>query len=200
MPIGAYTLMDGTGKHVGTEEFRSSSGPFGWRYVATIRTSEPDPHVETVDLTADHRHRPVRLHIDSGSHRLLLSPQADRLDGTLDGDPIELPWDDRMHLDYLSPCFNALTAAALEDSAEIRVVYLEPVSLEPREERQRYDRLGPNDVATPVGTFGADAWRYTALGSGWSRTLWVSDLLVVSYEGLFELTAYEPGRTGPRPR
>jgi hypothetical protein len=199
VPIGTYTVMDGTGTPVGIEEFRASSGPFGWRYVATIRTNDPEPHVESVDLTADRRHRPVRLHIDSGSHRLLLSPQRDRLVGTLDGGSVEIPWDEGMHLDYLSPCFNALTAAALGDTADIEVVYLRPITLEPSLERQRYESLGRGEVRTPVGTFHSDAWRYTMLATGWSRTIRVTDLLVVSYEGLFELTAYDPGRTGPRP-
>lgn len=36
--------------------------------------------------------------------------------------------------------------------------------------------------------------------TGWTRSLWVAGDLVVSYEGLFELAAYEPGQSGPFPR
>lgn len=190
--------MDGAGTPVGTEEFRASAGPFGWRYVASIRTSEPEPHAATVDLTADDRHRPVRLLLGSGAHSLLLAPEGDRLAGLRDGRPVETPWEE--HVDFPSPCFNAVTAARLAAARELRVVFVEPLTLELRCERQRYELLGPAEVDTPVGRFAAQAWRYTALSTGWSRTLWVAGLLVVAYEGLYELAAYEPGRTGPTPR
>lgn len=198
MPVGTYTVMDGAGTPVGTEEFRASAGPFGWRYVSTIRTDEPEPHVVTVDLTADDRHRPVRVGIDTGAHSLMLAPEGGRLAGLRDGVPVETTWDE--HVDFLSPCFNAVTAARLDATRELRVVYVEPLTLELRCERQRYELLGLEEVRTPVGRFAARGWRYTALSTGWSRTLWVAGLLVVAYEGLYELAAYEPGRTGPEPR
>jgi len=44
----------------------------------------------------------------------------------------------------------------------------------------------------------ADATRRFA--RGWTRSLWIAGDLVVSYEGLFELAAYEPGQSGPFPR
>lgn len=197
MPIGTYTLLDGAGAAVGTEEFRSSTGPFGWRYVSSIRTTDPEPHTATVDLTSDDRHRPVRIHLTAGPHSLMLTPEGDVLTGTRDGEPTEHPWEG--HVDFLSPCCNAVTAARLEGATELRVAYVEPLTLELRTETQRYERLGNEEVATPVGRFRAECWRYTALSSGWSRRLWVAGLVVVAYEDLYELAAYEPGRTGPAP-
>jgi len=79
-------------------------------------------------------------------------------------------------------------------------MYLEPVTCLPRRDRQRYELLGEEEIATPVGRFSARRWRYTALRTGWTRSLWVAGDLVVSYEGLFELAAYEPGQSGPFPR
>jgi hypothetical protein len=197
MPMGTYTVLDGAGAPVGTEEFRASQGPFGWRYVSTIRTRDPHPHTATVDLTADEGHRPVRIHLTAGPHSLMLAPEGDVLVGTRDGDPVEHPWEG--HVDFLSPCCNAVTAARLEDTTVLRAAYVEPVTLELRTEAQRYELLGSQEVSTPVGRFPAECWRYTSLSSGWSRRLWVAGLVVVAYEDLYELTAYEPGRTGPAP-
>jgi hypothetical protein len=104
-----------------------------------------------------------------------------------------------MHFDYLSPAFNAVTAMRLSGTAEIKVVCLEAATLEPRLEHQRYEDLGTEAVTTPAGTFIARRWCFTALGSGWTRDLWVAGEIVVRYEGLFELEWYEAGASGPRP-
>lgn len=199
MPTGVYTVMDGDGNAVGTEEFRCAPGPAGWRYFSTIETSVPQPHRETVDLVVDNGWLPVRLRIDTGSHRIDLAAEPGRLAGTLDDEPLEVPWDRPLDLDYLSPAFNAVTARRLGRTADIEVVFLQPVTCVPRRESQRYQLLGEGEVPTPVGRFAARRWRYTALSTGWSRELWVAADLVVAYEGLFELTAYDPGPRGPFP-
>lgn len=199
MGVGRYTVMDGDGNPVGTEEFRCAPGPRGWRYFSDVQTTVPEPHHEVVDLSVDEAWRPVRTRIATGSHEILLSAGVDRLVGFLDGRAIETPWGSAHHLDYLSPAYNAVTANRLLGTEEIDVVYLDPVTCEARIVRQRYERLGDEEVATPVGRFAAVRWRYTALSSGWSRDLWVSADVVVRYEGLFELAWYEPGASGPTP-
>ena len=191
--------MDGEGHPVGTEEFRCAPGPAGWRYVAQITTAEPEPHDEVVDLVADAGWRPIRSRIETSSHRLLLEAEPERLRGDLDGAPLSLAWGPERHLDYLSPAYNAVTARRLDGTTEIDVVFLEPVTCVPRDERQLYELRGGEEVATPVGRFSATRWRYTALSTGWSRDLWVAGDVVVRYEGLFELDAYEAGASGPRP-
>lgn len=200
MPVGTYRVMDGTGEAVGTEEFRAAAAPAGWRYFSSIQTEVPDPHREVVDLTVDRAWQPLRLRIHTGAHELLVAARdGGGMTGIRDGRPIELEAGEQTHLDYLSPCFNAVTAARLTGTAEIDVVYLEAVTCEPVQERQRYELEGEDEVETPVGRFRAARWRYTALRTGWSRPLWVTDGIVVAYEGLFELVAYEPGQTGPFP-
>lgn len=199
MPVGTYRVMDGEGRAVGTEDFRTGRAPAGWRYFSTIRTEVPQPHTETVDVVVDDVGSIVRTHIATGTADLLLAPAGDVLGGSRNGEPVELRWGPDRHLDYLSPVFNAVSAARLEGTAEIDVLYLDPVTCEPRDVRQRYESLGRERVDTPVGTFDAGAWRYTALPSGWSRTLWVAGHIVVAYETLFELDEYEPGQTGPFP-
>ena len=199
MPTGRYIVMDGDGNPVGTEDFRCAPGPAGWRYFAEIQTDDPEPHHETVDLAVDAAWRPVRTRIDSGSHEILLMAEGDRLAGFRDGRPVETPWGPEMHLDYLSPAYNAVTANRLLATAEIEVVYLAAVTCEPRVERQRYELLGTEEVATPAGRFAATRWRYTSLSSEWSRDLWVASDVVVGFEGLFELQRYEPGASGPLP-
>ena len=67
----------------------------------------------------------------------------------------------------------------------------------PRMERQRYELLGEDEVATPVGRFAARRWRYTALSTGWTRDLWVARDVVVAYYGLYALEWYEAGASGP---
>jgi len=199
MPSGRYVVMDGDGSRVGTEEFRCAPGPAGWRYFSEIQTSVPDRHDEIVDLVVDAEWRPLRVRIATGSHEIELTASDRSLTGRLDGEPAVVPWVPQMHIDYLCPAFNAVTANRLDASAEIDVVYLAPVTCDPLVRRQRYELIGDEEVATPVGRFRARRWRYTVLGSGWTADLWVAADLVVAYEGLFELESYEPGASGPSP-
>jgi hypothetical protein len=199
MPTGRYTVLDGPDRAVGIEAFRCAPGPAGRRYVSEIETSEPTPHREVVDLVVDGEWRPVRLRIETGSHSLLLAGQEGRLTGERDGAPEDIPFGPDVELDYLSPCFNAVTANRLRRTAEFPVVYLEPVTCEPVLERQRYELEGPEVVTTPVGRFEATRWRYTSMRSGWSRRLWLAGEMVVRFEGLYELAEYEPGPRGPFP-
>jgi hypothetical protein len=199
MPVGRYTVMDGAGRPVGTEEFRCAPGPAGWRYVATISMSVPDPHREIVDMVVDASWRPVRLRIDTGGHHLLVSPEGDRLTGVRDGEPVDVPFGPDVELDYLSPCCNVVTATRLGATAEFDVVYLEPVTCEPVLERQRYERGDEEAVDTPVGRFRATRWQYTSLRTGYSAPFWLAGDVVARYEGLFELEEYDPGRSGPFP-
>ena len=198
LPSGRYVVMDGAGNPVGTEDFRCAPGPAGWRYVADIQTRVPEPHREHIDLVVDAAWRPVRCRIETGEHRILLE-RRDGWSGQRDGGPVALPRVDLPDLDYLSPCFNAATANRLGATAEVEVLFLSPVTLEPRVEPQRYEPLGEEEVETPVGAFRAVRWRYTALRTGFTRDLWVAGELVVRYADLFELVAYDPGATGPVP-
>lgn len=199
MPSGRYTVMDGNRRPVGTEEFRCAPGPAGWRYFATIETSVPDPHSEIVDLVVDSGWRLVRLRIETGSHDLEVAPEGERLLGTRDEGALELEWGPEIEIDYLSPCFNAVTANRLGGSAEIDVVFLEPVTLEPVSVRQRYELEGDETIETPVGRFEAKRWQYTALDTGFTRPFWLAGDTVVAYEGVFELAEYVPGSHGPVP-
>jgi hypothetical protein len=199
MPVGRYVVMD-EGHPVGTEEFRCAAGPAGWRYFSQVETVLPEPHREVVDLVVDAGWRPVRLRIETGAHALLVAPEGDRLVGRRDGEAVDLPFGPQVDLDYLSPCFNAVTANRLGGTAELEVVYLEPYTCEPVMERQRYERVGEEEVATPVGTFAAVRWQYTALRTGWTAPLWVAGDVVVAFERIFTLEELEPGPGGPFPR
>jgi hypothetical protein len=171
----------------------------GWRYVSEIERDEPSMHRETVDVVVDASWRIIRARIETGSHAILLEPGNGVLSGLLDGRTVEVPWGPEMHLDYLTPAMNAITAQRLGGTSEIDVVYLEPVTLEPTRTRQRYELLRREIVDTPAGRFLAVRWRYTALDSGWTSELWVADDVVVRYDRAFEMIAYEPGATGPIP-
>ena len=199
MPSGRYSVWGRGGDVVGTEDFRCASGPAGWRYVSEIERSEPTRHRETVDVVVDAAWRIVRTRIETGSHEIVLEPADGVLAGVRDGERIEIGWGDDRHLDYLSPSFNAITAQRLDGTAEIDVVYLEPVTLVPTTMRQRYELQRREVVDTPAGRFEAARWRYTALPSGWTSELWVADDVVVRYDRAFELISYEPGATGPIP-
>lgn len=198
MPAGIYTVMDGKGNPVGAEEFRCAPGPAGWRYFASIQTSVPEPHRETVDLVVDDRWLPVRLRIDTGSHSVDLAAEEGRLFGTRDGETLEIGWDGRLDIDYFSPSFNGVTANRLGRTEEIRVVYLDPVTCLPHVVQQRYELMGEEAVGTPVGRFTATR-QYTGLDTGWTGVLWVAGDIVVSFENVFELAAYDPGPRGPFP-
>jgi Putative glycolipid-binding len=199
MPAGRYSVWGSDGNVVGTEDFRCAPGPMGWRYVSEIEREEPTVHRETVDVVVDAAWNIVRARIETGSHAILLEPRDGQLAGLLDGRPIELPWGAETHLDYLTPAMNAITVQRLEGTAEIDVVYLEPVTLAPIRMRQRYELLKREQVDTPAGRFLAARWRYTAIESGWTSELWVADEVVVRYDRAFELISYEPGATGPFP-
>ncbi len=199
MPIGRYTVMDGDGNPVGTEEFRSAPGPAGWRYFSDVQTAVPTPHHEIVDLVADASWRPVRTRIDTSSHEILLIAEGGRLSGFRDGEAIEVPWGPDVELDYASPAYNVVTANRLGGTAEFDVVFLEPVTCEPVAQRQRYELLGFEELATPAGRFAATRWRFTALGTGWSRDIWFAGDVLLRYEDLYDLEWYEPGASGVVP-
>lgn len=195
MPTGRYAVLDDGHAPAGTESFRCAPGPMGWRYFSEIETD----HREVVDVAVDAHWRIARVRIDTGAHDLLLEPSGDVLRGYRDGREIEVGYGPDVHLDYYTPATNLVTTRRLGgESAEIEVVYLAPVTLEPSRVRQRYERLGSEDVPTPAGRFAAVRWRFTALDSGWTGDLWVAGDTVVHYEGLFELTGYEPGASGAR--
>ena len=199
MPSGRYAVRGGGGDVVGTEDFRCAAGPVGWRYFSEIHRDEPTPHGEIVDVVVDDAWRIVRARVETGEHSIVLEPRDGSLIGTLDGEEIQIAWGPDMHLDYLTPAMNAITATRLDASAEIDVVYLEPVSLEPTLVRQRYEPLGTDLVATAVGRFESERWRYTAIETGCTSELWVAGNVVVRYDRAFELISYEPGATGPEP-
>jgi hypothetical protein len=198
MPAGRYAVLGDDGARVGTEEFRCASGPMGWRYFSDIQTSDPIPHAETFDLVVDTAWRPVRIRISTGDHHVMLEPHGGSLKGGRDGITFELPWEPDRHLDYLTPATNLITTRRLTDTAEIDVVFLAPVSLEPTLVRQRYELRGYEETDTPVGRFAATRWKYTSLDSGWTSDLWVAGDVVVRYDRLFELEWYDPGASGPR--
>jgi len=205
VPSGRYAVRGRGGDVVGTEDFRCAPGPMGWRYVSEIERDEPTSHRETVDVVVDASWGIVRARIETGTHAIFLEPTNAVLTGLLDGQHVEVPWGPETHLDYLSPAFNAVTARRLEDSTadgtahEIDVVYLEPVTLNPIQMRQRYELIGHEEVETPVGRFLATRWGYTALATGWSSELWVADDVVVRYDRAFELISYDAGASGPVP-
>ena len=201
MPFGRYTVLSDGGDAVGIEEFRCAPGPMGWRYFSQVERSDPTPHRETLDFAVNSDWRIARLRIDTGEHDILLepSPAGATLTGYRDRTPIEIPYGADVHVDYFTPATNAITVRRLAGTAEIDVLYLEPVTLEQLRVRQRYELLGDEEVDTPVGRFAASRWRFTALDSGWSADLWVAGDIVVKYERLFELTWLDPGASGPQP-
>jgi Putative glycolipid-binding len=192
MPTGRYTVLGDDGASAGTEDFRCAPGPMGWRYFSDIRTD----HHEIVDIAVDRDWRIARVRIDTGEHDILLEPRGDTLAGYRDHQEIEIPYGPQMHLDYFTPATNAITCRRLGSGAEIEVVYLALATLEPSVVRQRYELHGQELVRTPVGTFEADRWTFTALDSGWTADLWVAGDTVVRYERLFGLVAYEAGASG----
>jgi hypothetical protein len=201
MPFGRYSVLGDDGEAVGTEEFRCAPGPMGWRYFSQVETSDPSPHSETLDFAVDAGWRIARVRIDTGEHEVLLEPGSGgaTLTGYRDKRPIEIPYGADVHLDYFTPATNAITTRRLAGTTEIDVAYLEPVTLEQSRVRQRYELVGDEQVATPVGTFAASRWRFTALDSGWTADLWVAGDIVVKYERLFELAWLDPGASGPQP-
>jgi hypothetical protein len=198
VPAGRYALLGDDGARVGTEEFRSAPGPMGWRYFSDVQTSDPTPHLETIDVVVDADWRPVRIRVDTGEHQILLEPHGEKLEGFRDREAIELPWEPNQHIDYLTPATNLITTKRIAGTTDIDVVYLAPVTMEPTLERQRYALLGDEEIDTPVGRFAATRWRYTSLDDGWTSDLWVAGDLVVRYDRLFELEWYDPGASGPR--
>jgi hypothetical protein len=187
--------MDGDGNAVGSESFACSTEDGVWRYVAKIETTDPFPHDESVELVVDRAWRPLRLHVETGTHELELATADGALRGHRDGASLELDLTCDQQVDYLTPSANAVTARWLaQRSAEIDVWYFDAVTLEPTLERQRYGFLGVEDVRTAAAPFrNAERWRYTALPSGWTRDLWVVDDVVVAYDGLFTLASFASG-------
>ena len=197
MPVGRYTILGDNGSPVGTEAFRCAPGPLGWRYVSEIETTEHGEHRETVDVTVDAAWRIARLRIETGQHGLLLEPRGETLAGSMDGEPLELPWGPDDHLDYLTPVTNLITTGGWPGR---------PRSTSCSWRRPRSRRAGsasatstsdPRSSRPPSAGSNADRWRYTGLDSGWTSDLWVAGDVVVRYERIFELAEYEAGASGP---
>jgi hypothetical protein len=195
MPNGTYAIVDEQGAHIGTEEFRCAPGLMGWRYVSTIRTSEPSPHTESIDLVVDAGWRPVRLRVETGEHALTLVAEGGRLIGHHDGEDLDLELGDR-ELDYLSPAFNAVTANRIGETATFDVWYFEPFTLEPVAMRQRYEHRGAERIETEAGAFDATRWGFEALDTRYVSEFWTAGDVVLRYGGLYELEAYEAGASG----
>ncbi len=198
MPAGTYSIVGDDGAQVGTEDFRCAPGPMGWRYFSEIDTAEHGQHHETFDVVVDADWRIARVRIDTGAHRLLLEPGDGVLTGWRDQQPLEVAWAPEDHLDYLTPATNLITTKRLTGTTEIEVVFIEPFTLLPVRDRQRYELQGGEKVDTPVGRFDAVRWTYTSLDSGWTGDLWVAGDTLVRYDGIFALQRYEPGASGPR--
>ena len=201
MPFGRYSILGDDGEPVGTEDFRAAPGPMGWRYFSEVQTEVPHPHHETLDVAVDAQWRIANLRMATGNHEILLRPDdgGSVLRGYRDREEIEVAYGPDVHVDYRTPATNAITTHRLGSTAEIDVISLEPVSLEPTRVRQRYEREAEEPIITSAGTFHATRWRSTALDSGWSALLWVADDTVLRYEGLYELEWLDPGASGPRP-
>ena len=162
-------MLGDDGGPVGTEAFRCAPGPMGWRYFSDVDTTDPTPHREIVDVAVDAHWRIARVRIDTAEHHVLLEPRGGALAGFRDDAEITIPYAPDAHLDYFTPATNLITTKRLTGTAEIDVVYLAPVTLEPSRTRQRYELRGPEEVETPSGRFAATRWTFTALDSGWSR-------------------------------
>ena len=137
--------------------------------------------------------------VGTGEHSLLLQRDGDRLAGHRDGEPLDLAFPDDRELDYLSPAFNAVTAMRYGRTAEFDVWFFDPVTIEPRAMRQRYEHRGEEDVETAAGRFRAVRWGYEALDTGYASEFWTAAEVVVRYTGYLELETYEPGASGVTP-
>jgi hypothetical protein len=195
VPSGRYEVIGEDGQPEGEESFRSAPGPAGWRYVADITGAGEG----AVDLVADAAWNVVRVRFRSPAGELLLQTQGDRMVGLRDRETLEFPWRPQLHVDVFSPVTNLASTKRLTRTQQIEVLYVDRDTLETSFTWQRYELLGDEPVATPIGSFDATRWRFVALDSGWTGDLWVSGDVVVKYERTFELVGYEPGATGPHP-
>ena len=109
----------------------------------TSRRPSPTPHVETFDVVVDADWRPVRLRADTGEHQhparaataARSAAGATACRSSCRGSPTAISTTSR-------PATNLITTKRLTDTAEIDVVFLEPVTLEPTLVRQRYELQG----------------------------------------------------------
>jgi hypothetical protein len=199
MPSGRYVVLGHDGETVGSEDFRCAPGPAGWRYFSDVKTVEPSPHDAVVDIAVDSSWRPVRLRIETGAHTLLLQMEGDLLTGYRDGAQFERPWDSDMYLSYGSPAFDAIACRRHDASAEIETMTIAPLTLEIGRTTERYELVGVEQVETKAGVFDAMRWRVASEDLA-PADLWCAEDVVVRFAGRYELTAYEAGASGVRPR
>lgn len=189
MPSGLYRLAGGTG----TEQFRCAPGPMGWRYFSTVQDGRGTTNV---DLSVDAGWRPVRVRIQTPEHHLILTARG----SILDDEQLDAAFDpETQTVDFPSPCFPLATARRLGASGEIEAISLDPETLLTSTEVHRYEAGDEEVISTPVGRFGARAWRHVAPRPRFSRALWIAGDVIIAGDNL-ELTAYDPGGQGPQPR
>lgn len=194
MPAGRYALLDGHGNARGFEDFRCAPGPMGWRYYADTQVLGGGSGV--VDVSVDASWLPVRVRIEGGEHGLALAARGDRLAGTIDGEPLEIPRRPGVALVHPSPAFWAIAARA--GGGDLVTVDLDPSTLRPAEGRLLLEHDHDEPVDTPAGRFAAERWTVSH-EAGAPRAMWVTGDVVLRLDGAIELTAVEPGSRGPHP-
>ena len=185
MPRGEYRHTEGA-----IESFTSAPGPMGWRYFSTIVR---DGRTERVDVSVDARGRPVRVRLETTEHHLLVATQGGALRAQLDDEPLELAWEEGCAFVHPSPAFIAVALHTRTEASDLEAISIDPQTLRPQRARRRIEPGGDGHVTTHVGAFDARRW----LVDG--AEVWIAGTLAVAGDW-FELTAYEPGATGPVPR
>lgn len=107
----------------------------GRRYFSTVNARGPEPHCEVIDIVSDGASRPVRVRIDAGSHAILLAPGGKPLWKPGRGSSADRVGTGPVPRLSLS-CVQRGYRQSAGGTADIEVVYLEPVTCLPRRERQ----------------------------------------------------------------
>ncbi|GAA2059398.1 hypothetical protein GCM10009801_00030 [Streptomyces albiaxialis] len=191
MPRGRYSLHDPHDHTpLGEEHFQCAPGPSGWRYVSQITTPSGD-HAGSVDLTLDHRGRPLRLELRAARWQV----RGAALDGVtwVRTDPTGEHAQEGNAAAHAftgaSPAFLVATARLLRPepgspATRVRLVAFTPPVLAPRTLDQSWAMVDSESHATDSGPLTVENYQVNDLETGDQHQIHLTGDVVLAAPGI----------------
>ncbi|MBI3286994.1 MAG: putative glycolipid-binding domain-containing protein, partial [Chloroflexi bacterium] len=153
-------------------------------YRAQIETSQPFPHLESIEFTLSPTWQPRVLRMTSEHEKGKATYEGQAVEGRWEIEIVDgqgkathygFPYDKHTELDDLSPIFNIVTFQRLGLSPghnrEIQVIYMEPMVFTPKWAAQLYSRSDDEVIKVSAGEYVARHYRYRSLDKGWESDM-----------------------------
>ncbi len=171
------------GKGIGRENWQIAQlGHGGILITSLAEFTSPEEYSWNVVYEVDRSWSPVTLSIrlEEHGHAVTSTQRAEgerwtaRVDNAGQATDYQLPFSPQHEVDFRSPLFNTITLLRARlpvgSSRDLEVVFVEPESLIPVYDKQRYECLAEDKVEVPAGNFPSVKYRMTHPDKENSRT------------------------------